>query len=176
VLIVNTMILQARLLRVIRRPAQARRILQRVIRLVPASFKAHFLMGWLALTTGRRAEAIQEFGICHRLDSERLARSSVPLVLKRLAVTRFRGAPEASYFEVPGHGRPGSGDWEPSTGKVTDVAMRGALHHSDFATAAEYARFKDLPPIQAEDIADVDMDALLALIARHSQPGTARED
>jgi hypothetical protein len=174
VLVVNTMMLQARVLRVIRRPAEARRVLQRVIRLVPASFKAHFLMGWLALTTGRRAEAIQEFGICHRLDSDRLASSSVPLVLKRLAVTRFRGAPEAPYFEVAG--RPVAGEWEAAAGGGTGVASRGAPRHTDFATAAEFARFKDLPPIQAEDLADVDMDALLAMLARNPHPGTTRED
>lgn len=167
--------LAARLLHLTRRRAAARRTLGRALVLAPDSYAAHHLLARIALAEGARAEAMRELRICARLDPRRLARLDIPGALDGVAETAIGseslafpppdplGAPDAP-------GAPGSDGASRTPG---DLAP-GPPPAGDFSTAAEWERFRDLPPIDAEEIAAVDLDALLEQLVRDPRPRRTR--
>ena len=53
--------------------------------------------------------------------------------------------------------------------------VHGAPPGTDFRSAVEFLRFRDLPPIEAADVVDVDLDALLTRLVEDPHPGGARD-
>ncbi len=171
---------RARILLWLGRPTRARVLLKRVVALRPSCVQAHFLLGRIAFDDGYRALAIQEFAICHHLDPDLFRRQALPPALvsevtKRsfaLADAPLMGLSPAEHAPLIDHGDdfPDSDPWDDR------IDMPDAVPpETDFLEIDEYHRFRDLPPIRAEDLGNVDMDELLARLVEDPHPGEARD-
>ncbi|NRA97156.1 MAG: hypothetical protein HRU14_13200 [Planctomycetes bacterium] len=163
---------RARILLWLGRPTRARVLLKRVVALRPSCVQAHFLLGRIAFDDGYRALAIQEFAIFRR---QALPPALVSEVTKRsfaLADAPLMGLSPAEHAPLIDHGDdfPDSDPWDDR------IDMPDAVPpETDFLEIDEYHRFRDLPPIRAEDLGNVDMDELLARLVEDPHPGEARD-
>lgn len=167
------------------RTTAAEAVLRRIVHLRPASFRAHFLLGRVAFDDDRQGEAIQELAICHRLDPDRFLRQSLPAVLVDEVTTRSLAFPDSPLFDVPpAEAGPLPQEWDdllapesPFDLSVLDGSydVHAAPPGTDFGSAEEFLRFRDLPPISSEQVVDVDLDALMTRLVEDPHPGEARD-
>ena len=157
----------------------ARGHLLRLVTLAPASFRAHFLLGRIAMAERRDQDACQEFAICHRLNPDRFLRQLLPAPLIEEVTARCLTYPESPMFGLP-HADAESlpGEWDDLFAHdmdrgpwSTDAPPIG----SDFIDGEEYRRLRTLPPIDASDLESVDMDALLARLVESPHPGETQD-
>ncbi|MAG58028.1 MAG: hypothetical protein CMJ83_17215 [Planctomycetes bacterium] len=170
---------RARFLIMVRRSDVAHDVLLHLVTLDPASFRAHFLLGRTALHDGRRHEAVQELAICHRLDPDRFLRQPLPAGLVDEVTTRCLAFPESPMFGLPpADAGPLPGEWDDlfDSGWNDDlITTDSAPEGTDFVNGEEYRRFRDLPPIDASDLEEVNLDELLMRLVEDPHPGGARD-
>jgi hypothetical protein len=152
------------------RHERAAALLARGTLIHPACFRTHLLLGRVQEARGRRAEAVMEYRVCYelaprwfvnrmfteRFDEELALAAQMPPEL-----------PDLSPYVAPGY--PVSGEWD----DLLRADGGNALHGSDFSDGVELDRFRDLPPITADEVACTDLDALLARLSDLSEKGGA---
>ena len=149
---------------------RAAALLSRGALIHPACFRTHLLLGQVHEASGRRADAVLEYRVCfelaprwfvNRMFAERFDEELA------LAAQMPPELPDLSPYVAPGY--PVSGEWD----DLLRADARNALHGADFSDSLERDRFRDLPPITAEEVACTDVDALLARLSDLSEKGGA---
>jgi hypothetical protein len=133
--------LHARLALLAGRRDRARIALKAALRCNPVSFSAHFLLGRLYWRDRSVVKAKREFDLAWQVDPGRFERAYARLR------GRQEGAPEL--FAYPG---------APEEVHVT-ARQQPRRYYGDFRDEEERRRFADLPPINRDDIHEIDWDS-----------------
>lgn len=149
---------------------------ERAVLVDPASFTAHLFRGIILERQGRRDSALAAFAIAYRLNRRAFRKARVADALKseilwRESVSRDMAILWKNLDGLVPHGTLGertresvlpgpSGEERRMRRRAEPVA--GIIAKSDFSSLEEMHRLMSLPPIEAEEVRAVDIDALIA--------------
>lgn len=153
-------------------------VFERAVFFEPASFTAHLYRGLILERQGRHVAALTAFGICYRLNRRRFRRAPIPDRMKSeillresvsrdmailwknldMILPRTHAEPRIEVRENPVADDHRQRRREPAA---------GILRHGDFSSLAEMQRLMSLPPLEADDVAAVDIDELIAQLMKN---------
>ncbi len=166
---------------------RARHRLGWVIRNHPRHFGSHVQLGRLYLRQGNRVQALRLLNQARWIDPFRFERTELPreihvslgrdpmftphdLVIEpRRSGSRPASGIDPHTIDTPGSRRQehrvlGAGDLTPELGDgatFLDPTLERPFRYRDFSSVEEYQRFRELPPLAADEAKRVDWDALL---------------
>ena len=153
----------------------AEEVCRRLLSIDGRSFVARIHLGLIQSARGRREAALFELSLAQALDPSRFRRARIPEELRRAVLwrsdlRRVEAPPAVEHVEPRGSRRSGEAATRSQTASRPSAAQEtlaaADLDGSDFSTVEELRRLIEMPPITAEEIASVDLDALADRLQR----------